>query len=85
LLALSGKSLTRPLPGAIIAAHQLKGVVVATEPESSHREDGREPPLPQRLMDNLWFLLALGVIIPVVLYLGWGMWEFTELPRWGGQ
>jgi hypothetical protein len=45
-----------------------------------------EPPsLPQRIMDNLWILLALGVLIPAVLYLGWGLWEFAELPAWGGQ
>jgi hypothetical protein len=37
------------------------------------------------MMDNLWILLALGVLIPAVLYLGWGLWEFVELSTWGGQ
>jgi hypothetical protein len=44
----------------------------------------REPSWPQRMLDNLWLLLALGVVIPAVLYLGWGLWELAELPTWGG-
>lgn len=44
-----------------------------------------ELPWQQRVLDNLWFLLVLGVVIPAVLYLGWGLWELAELPTWGGQ
>jgi hypothetical protein len=46
----------------------------------------RDEPVPraQRLLDNLWLLLALSIIIPGVLYLGWGLWELAELPTWGG-
>lgn len=40
-------------------------------------------PWQQRALDNLWLLLALSVVIPVVLYLGWGLWEIAELPTWG--
>lgn len=41
-------------------------------------------PWPQRLLDNLWLLLALSIIVPGVLYLGWGLWELAELPTWSG-
>lgn len=44
----------------------------------------RQPSWPQRVLDNLWLLLTLGVVIPAVLYLGWGLWELAELPTWGG-
>lgn len=53
--------------------------------DSPPPSDDLEPALPQRLLDNLWFLLALGVLVPAVLYLGWGLWELAELPTWGGQ
>jgi hypothetical protein len=55
--------------------------------EEEHRVPSpeQEPAWPQRMMDNLWILLALGVLIPAVLYLGWGLWEFVELSTWGGQ
>jgi hypothetical protein len=58
---------------------------VTTDDEPGEATEELEPSLPQRLLDNLWFLLALGVLIPAVLYLGWGLWEFAELPQWGGQ
>jgi hypothetical protein len=41
-------------------------------------------PWPQRLLDNLWLLLALSIVIPGLMYLGWGLWELAELPTWGG-
>jgi hypothetical protein len=37
-------------------------------------------PLGQRLFDNLYLLLAAGVIIVFILYTGWGLWEITSLP-----
>jgi hypothetical protein len=42
-------------------------------------------PWQQKVLDNLWILLALGVIIPLVMYLLWGLWELAELPTWGGN
>ena len=39
----------------------------------------------QRFLDNIWVLLALSVVVPGVLYLGWGLWELAELPTWGGR
>jgi hypothetical protein len=37
-------------------------------------------PLGQRLFDNIFLLLAAGVLIVFVLYTGWGLWEITHLP-----
>jgi hypothetical protein len=35
----------------------------------------------QRFFDNVFLLLALGVLIVFVLYTGWGMWEILTLPK----
>jgi hypothetical protein len=48
-------------------------------------DEGAANPWPQRMLDNLWLLLALGIVVPAVLYLGWGLWELAELPTWGGR
>lgn len=43
---------------------------------------GREESVPfmQRLLDNHFLLLALGVAIPSVLYLVWGIVEVATIP-----
>jgi hypothetical protein len=48
---------------------------------SSDHED--PTPWQQRVLDNLWLLLAVSIVVPSVLYLGWGLWELAELPTWG--
>jgi hypothetical protein len=42
---------------------------------------GERVPLGQRLYDNVFLLLAAGVLIMVVLYTGWGLWEILTLPQ----
>jgi hypothetical protein len=37
-------------------------------------------PLGQRLYDSPFLLLAAGIIIMVVFYTGWGIWEVLSLP-----
>jgi hypothetical protein len=37
-------------------------------------------PLMQRLFDNIWLLLAAGLIVMFVVYTGWGMWEILTMP-----
>ena len=39
------------------------------------------PPLGQRLYDNMFLLLALGVVIMLVVYTGWGLWELVTMPK----
>jgi hypothetical protein len=38
-------------------------------------------PLGQRLYDNVFLLLAAGVLIVFTLYTGWGLWEILSLPE----
>jgi hypothetical protein len=38
-------------------------------------------PLGQRLFDNVFLLLAAGLLIMLLLYTGWGLWEITTLPE----
>lgn len=47
-------------------------------------EPGEEP-WPQRILDNLWLLLVISLLVPGVIYLGWGLWELAELPTWAGR
>lgn len=44
--------------------------------------DVAEPiPLGQRLFDNMYLLLALGVIVMLVVFTGWGLWEILSMPK----
>jgi hypothetical protein len=38
------------------------------------------PPFMQRLLDNPFLLLFLGVTLPTVLYLIWGILEIAQIP-----
>jgi hypothetical protein len=38
------------------------------------------PPIGQRLYDNIYLLLGAGLLIMLVLYTGWGLWEILSLP-----
>jgi hypothetical protein len=40
-----------------------------------------EPPFGQRFFDSPFVLLALGIIIMVVFFTGWGLWEIMSLPQ----
>ncbi|HEX6051184.1 MAG TPA: hypothetical protein VFZ21_18010 [Gemmatimonadaceae bacterium] len=39
------------------------------------------PPLGQRLYDNMFLLLALGIVIMLIVYTGWGLWEVVTMPK----
>ena len=47
-------------------------------------DDSPEPieklPLGQRLFDNMYLLLALGLLVMFVIFTGWGMWEILSMP-----
>jgi len=36
-------------------------------------------PLGQRIMDSPFLLLALGLLVMLVFYTGWGLWEILSL------
>ena len=38
-------------------------------------------PLGQRLYDNMYLLLALGVLVMLVVFTAWGMWEIMSMPQ----
>ena len=39
-----------------------------------------EVPLGQRLYDRTFLLLVCGVVVMVLVYTGWGLWEVLTLP-----
>lgn len=39
------------------------------------------PPVWQRLFDNVFLLLVAGVLIMLVVYTGWGVWEVLSMPQ----
>ena len=38
-------------------------------------------PLGQRFFDNVLLLLAICLIIMLVVFTGWGLWEILSLPK----
>ena len=54
---------------------------------AEHDQPGGEPaveeeriPLMQRVLDNPFLLLFLGVAVPAVFYIIWGVIEITQIP-----
>jgi hypothetical protein len=41
-----------------------------------------DEPIPfwQRVFDNVWLMLALGLIVMLLVFTGWGLWEILTLP-----
>ena len=44
------------------------------------QEPVETPPLGQRLFDNMYLLLALGLLVMFVVFTAWGMWEILTMP-----
>ena len=42
--------------------------------------DNEPIPLMQRVLDNPFLLLVLGVTVPTVFYIIWGIVEITQIP-----
>jgi len=52
-----------------------------THPDPALQSSPQEPiPLGQRLFDNMFLLLVLGLLVVFVVFTGWGMWEILTLP-----
>lgn len=49
---------------------------------SADRKDPEKERVPfmQRVLDNPFLLLFLGVTVPTVLYILWGVMELTQIP-----
>lgn len=50
-----------------------------TKPSGPEAENER-PPVMQRVLDNHFLLLFLGVTMPTVLYIIWGIMELVQIP-----
>jgi hypothetical protein len=50
-------------------------------PPAGPPEPAERIPLGQRLFDNMFLLLALGMLVMFVVYTGWGMWEILSMPK----
>ena len=52
--------------------------------EQPKTEDTATPleriPFMQRLLDNPFLLLFIGVVVPTVIYILWGVMEITQIP-----
>jgi hypothetical protein len=46
-------------------------------PETSDQEP---IPMMQRVLDNPFLLLVLGILVPAVFYIIWGVMEITQIP-----
>ena len=54
------------------------------DPLPSHTSgtDAAEPvPAGQRLFDNMSLLLALGLLVMLVIFTAWGLWEILRMPK----
>lgn len=53
------------------------------DPSRQGKPDHAEetPPLGQRLFDNMYLLLALGLLVMFVIFTAWGIWEIVSMPQ----
>ncbi len=50
------------------------------KPGNASSADNEPVPLMQRVLDNPFLLLFLGVTVPTVLYVIWGVMEIVQIP-----
>lgn len=50
------------------------------ETQSPDPQDQELVPLMQRVLDNPFLLLVLGIAMPAVFYIIWGIIEITQIP-----
>jgi hypothetical protein len=52
------------------------------DPSSQGADDAIERvPFGQRFFDNMYLLLALGVLVMLVVFTAWGLWEILSMPK----
>ena len=56
--------------------------MASDEPRTPLSDSQSDEPVPfmQRLLDNPFLLLALGIAVPAVLYIVWGVMEIVQIP-----
>ncbi|OGL08851.1 MAG: hypothetical protein A3I14_06625 [Candidatus Rokubacteria bacterium RIFCSPLOWO2_02_FULL_73_56] len=55
--------------------HMMEGARMADK-----RDDESRPPLMQVVFDNIFLLLLIGIVVPVVFYTIWGLLEIASIP-----
>ena len=53
---------------------------VASTPDPASELSDEPVPIMQQLLDNPFLLLFLGIAMPTVLYIVWGVMEIVSLP-----
>jgi len=48
--------------------------------EAPNVESPEQPPTMQRILDNPFILLFIGVVFPAVFYIIWGVMEIVTIP-----
>jgi len=51
-----------------------------TDPNDSHNDNNERIPAMQSLLENPFLLLFIGVAMPTVFYIIWGIMEIVSLP-----
>jgi len=52
------------------------------DPSPDVANEAAEPvPLGQRLFDNMYLLLVLGVVVMLLVFTAWGLWEILSMPK----
>ena len=46
---------------------------------SESNSSGVTPHFMQKALDNQWLMLALGVLVPMVIYTFWGLWDVMHI------
>lgn len=52
-----------------------------TEQVDPREQPPEQVPLGQRLFDSPFLLLIVGILVMVLFYTGWGLWEVINLPQ----
>jgi len=51
------------------------------DPSPNEPTAAEKLPVGQRLFDNMYLLLALGLLVMLVIFTAWGMWEVLAMPK----
>ena len=51
------------------------------DPSGSAASETERVPIGQRLFDNMYLLLALGLLVMLVVFTAWGLWEILAMPK----
>jgi hypothetical protein len=52
----------------------------STDPGRTDQQEDEQVPFMQRVLDNPFLLLFLGILVPAVFYIIWGIIEITQIP-----